>query len=428
MAAPPSGQRKALTTVQESRLVLYLDDELYKLSGAFESRHSGTSRLPTLDAFLQALLPLHAFILTIPAVPPSGALRIAYYLNLTSFIAPALDGYTILDETLDTLFETLARFDRGWVAVLRGDDWDSTAGRARSEQTMPTGGYAGGMRTTDRARLESLVKQIRAVLAISLGLPQFVPLENDPFLEMLQQRRDRPDLAGPLPSQFREISAMHDQDEDSASASQASTPSLLSDDTLASDADSAMSVDTVTDNLSVPRDNQGIVITSEADDTGDNDDGDDVDDVEFEEVAVADNGPSLSPRQFERERLPNAIVDPPEPDGSFEIHYEIPPPALHDGEITLENGATPIVGQRRGFDPDAEYPLSEEEGDPIVPRRRGRRSGSAAEDPEDDEEDDEVMEGSEEVDGIDDSTRERLKHVFELTERALTELRSADAQ
>merc|ERR1719487_2749987 len=119
------GRRKALTTGQESRLVRYLDDELYRLSGAFESRHSGTSRTPDLRSFLDALLPLHAFILTIPAVPPSAALRIAYYLNLTSFIAPALDGYTLLDETLDQLFDVLARFDRGWVAVLRGDDWDS---------------------------------------------------------------------------------------------------------------------------------------------------------------------------------------------------------------------------------------------------------------------------------------------------------------
>ncbi|GAA5965269.1 hypothetical protein JCM8115_002230 [Rhodotorula mucilaginosa] len=421
MAAAPR-QRKALTTAQESRLVRYLDDELYKFSGAFESRHSGTSRLPTLDAFLQALLPLHSFILTIPAVPPSAALRIAYYLNLTSFIAPALDGYTILDETLDTLFETLARFDRGWVAVLRGEDWDSTEGRARPAEEAPStsagpGKYAGGMRTTDRARLESLVKQIRAVLAISLGLPQFVPLENDPFLEMLQQRRDRPDLAGPLPNQFKQMLAADEgeQEADSLSASQASTPSLLTDDTLTSDSDSAMSVDTVTDDVAASDTGQPVVIMSEDDER--EDDGDDADDVEFEEVAVTTDTQS-SAHHFEREALPNAIVDPPDPDGSFEIHYEIPPPALHDGEITLEDGATPIVGQRRGFDPDAKYPLSEEEGDPIVPRRRGGSGGV-------DDEDDEAGEGEEE-DGIDDSTRERLKHVFELTEQALAELRRAE--
>lgn len=49
------GQRKALTTGQESRLVRYLDDELYRLSGAFESRHSGTSRTPDLRSFLDAV-------------------------------------------------------------------------------------------------------------------------------------------------------------------------------------------------------------------------------------------------------------------------------------------------------------------------------------------------------------------------------------
>jgi hypothetical protein len=42
-----------------------------------------------------------------------------------------------------------------------------------------------------------------------------------------------------------------------------------------------------------------------------------------------------------------------------------------------------------------------------------------------DDEDDEAGEGEEE-DGIDDSTRERLKHVFELTEQALAELRRAE--
>jgi hypothetical protein len=73
------------------------------------------------------------------------------------------------------------------------------------------------MRTTDRARLESLVKQIRAVLAISLGLPQFVPLENDPFLEMLQQRRDRPDLAGPLPNQFKQMLAADEGEQEADS-------------------------------------------------------------------------------------------------------------------------------------------------------------------------------------------------------------------
>lgn len=306
--------------------------------------------------------------------------------------------------------------------MLRGEDWDSTEGRARPAEEAPAsstsagpGNYAGGMRTTDRARLESLVKQIRGVLAISLGLPQFVPLENDPFLEMLQQRRDRPDLAGPLPNQFKQmLAAEGEQEPDSSSASQASTPSLLSDDTLTSDSDSAMSVDTVTDDVAASDTGQPVVIMSDDDER--EDDGDDADDVEFEEVAVTTDGQS-SAHHFEREVLPNAIVDPPDPDGSFEIHYEIPPPALHDGEITLEDGATPIVGQRRGFDPDTEYPLSEEEGDPIVPRRRGGSGGV-------EDEDDEAGEGEEE-DGIDDSTRERLKHVFELTEQALAELRLA---
>lgn len=50
-----TSQRKPLTTSQESRLVRYLDDELLKFSGAYESRHSGTSRLPDLSTFLDAV-------------------------------------------------------------------------------------------------------------------------------------------------------------------------------------------------------------------------------------------------------------------------------------------------------------------------------------------------------------------------------------
>lgn len=45
-----------LTPTQESRLIRYLDQELLRLSGGFESRHSGPSaRLPTLVSFLDAV-------------------------------------------------------------------------------------------------------------------------------------------------------------------------------------------------------------------------------------------------------------------------------------------------------------------------------------------------------------------------------------
>lgn len=373
---------------------------------------------------------MHAFILTIPAVPPSASLRVAYLLNLTSFIAPALDGYTILDETIEPLFDLLARFDRGWVAVLRGDDWDSSSGQARSAASDPTTAsgsslspkaFAGGLRTTDRARLDSLIKQIRSVLAISLGLPQFVPLETDPFLEMLRQRQ-RPDLIPPIPGIKRtrgEGGGINESDSADSADSAATT-----DDEAMSQSD-AMLVDSATDGVTTPSAGNGSESMSglETDDggavegslAGVEDDDEDVDDAEFEEVPVTAATPSSSSTRagFGPERLPNAMVDPPDPDGSFEIHYEVPPPTLHDGEVTLENGATPIVGQRKGFDPDEEYPLSEEEGDPIVPPQR--------------ESDGEIIrDGDEEEDGIDDSVRDRLKHVFELTLRALEEIRVAE--
>ncbi|TNY22520.1 hypothetical protein DMC30DRAFT_339541, partial [Rhodotorula diobovata] len=74
------------------------------------------------------LHPLIAFILSIPAAPPSHSLRVAYLLQLTGFLAPALDGYTLSDDALPQLWSALDRFDTGWVAVLSGQDWDSARG------------------------------------------------------------------------------------------------------------------------------------------------------------------------------------------------------------------------------------------------------------------------------------------------------------
>ncbi|GAA5835453.1 hypothetical protein JCM9279_004544 [Rhodotorula babjevae] len=381
-----------LTPTQESRLIRYLDQELLRLSGGFESRHSGRSaRLPTLASFLEAILPLLAFVLSIPAAPPSHSLRVAYLLQLTGYLAPACDGYTLDDASLPALFAALARFDHGWAAVLDGRDWDSARGAPAPAPSPSAPGApqaAAPLRTTDRVRLDSLVRDLQGVLAVSLGLPEFVPLENDPFQQVLRQR----DLAAP-----GGMSGPDGDDDEMDVASGAATPSLVSDASGAGDStdDDAMSVDTA---VATPSE------VIEADDDLDGNDEDDEDGVDFEEVLPASSShPSTS-----FSRLADAYADPPAADGSFELHFTgVPPPTLQDGELSLSGGQTPFVAQQRGFDPDAEYPLSEEEGEPIV------------------EGDDDDDEGHEHEDGMSDETRTRLEGVFERTLGLLRELRAA---
>ncbi|KPV75997.1 uncharacterized protein RHOBADRAFT_52999 [Rhodotorula graminis WP1] len=386
-----------LTATQESRLIRYLDQELLRLSGGFESRHSGPSaRLPTLASFLDTILPLLAFVLSIPAAPPSHSLRVAYLLQLTGYLAPACDGYTLDDSTLPHLFDALACFDHGWAAVLEGRDWDSARGAPAPPSPAPPqrDAHQGAppLRTTDRVRLDSLVRDLQGVLAVSLGLPEFVPLENDPFQQVLRQR----DLVAP--PRVSEPDERHDGDDEMELASGATTPSLMSDASTAGDPtdDDAMSLD-----ASVATPSEVI----NPDDALDGDNEDDEDGVDFEEVLPPSSSSSSFPSRTTtttNSRFPDAYADPPAADGSFSLHFTgVPPPTLQDGELSLAGGQTPFVAQQRGFDPDAEYPLSEEEGDPIV---------------EGDE--------HEQEDGMSDETKRRLEGVFERTQALLRELRT----
>ncbi|BGP13912.1 hypothetical protein JCM10213_002555 [Rhodosporidiobolus nylandii] len=382
--------RKPLTEAQEARLIRHLDQELLKLSGAYESRHALSSPLQTLGDFLDAIVPLHSFILSIPAAPPSSSIRVSYFLQLTGFLAPALDGYTLLDETLDHLFLVLSRFDAGWVAVLRGQEWDSSVGAARAGDSGSAGGE---MRTTDRVRLESLIKEIKAVLAVSLGLPEFVPLENDPFQELLKQQKGRS-----APVRLEELhtpasrQAQAGEDAEMQPASGSATPSLVSD----AGEDDSMSVDTA-----VATPSSASLASDLEEEEGS--------DSEFEEVAVS--GPPLTaplPSDYSSTAhllSVSAYADSPAADGSFAIHFTgPPPPTLQDGEVSLQGGTTPIVGQARGFDPDEEYPPEEEIGE---------RVGEGD------------VESEIEEDGIEEGVRERVNRVFEGAAAVLDELRTS---
>ncbi|GAA5888153.1 hypothetical protein JCM6882_000300 [Rhodosporidiobolus microsporus] len=378
--------RKALSSAQEARLIRHLDESLLQLSGKYEGRHGTSSPLQTLEDFLDALLPLLSFILTIPSAPPSSDIRIAYLLQLTGFLPPALDGYTILDHELDKLFNVLAQFERGWIAVLEVRDWDSARGQASEG---PGGG--GKMRTTDRVRLESLIKEIKAVLAISLGLPEFVPLENDPFQELLKQQEGRrqPVRLEDLKQPQREREAAEGEEAAMEPVSTASTPSLVPD------SDEAMSVDTA-----VATPSSASIVDDDGDEEGS--------DSEFEEVLPAADASTSAAMSLSSPTasLPTAYADAPSADGSFVLHFTgPPPPTLQDGELSLGQGETPIVGQSRGFDPDEEYPPEDEVGERVGEERMSE-------------------EEAETEDGMEESTRERVKAVFAEAEKVLARLRS----
>ncbi|GAA6024389.1 hypothetical protein JCM10207_003308 [Rhodosporidiobolus poonsookiae] len=383
--------RNPLSEQQENRLVRHLDQQLLQLSGHYESRHAASSPLQSLDTFLDAIVPLLSFILSIPAAPPSADIRIQYLLQLAGFLPAALDGYTLIDDTLPKLFDVLARFDAAFVAVLEGRDWDSSTGQAIDEPT--TGGK---MRTTDRVRLESLVKETKAVLAVSLGLPEFVPLENDPFQELLRMRDARKE-----PTRLEELRQPEREQVDAGeggaevemqpASSGMSTPSLVSD--SGGDDSDAMLLDTA---VATPPPLSASTFDGDDDDASDD---------EFEEVAVSSAAhlPATSSSVASLSD-PTAYADSPSADGSFTLHFTgPPPPTLQDGEVSLLEGQTPIVGQARGFDPDEEYPPEREVGERVGEDGEGE---------------------SEEEDGIEESTRERVKRVFERAERVLEALRA----
>lgn len=353
-----STSRKPLTTVQESRIIRHLDPALLDLSGAFESRHSSSSQCPALASFLDTLPSLLSLILSIPAAKPSGGLRVAYLLQLTGYLGPAVEGYPLNDESLDKLFQTIDEFDKGWETVLKGREHDkmSAQGSGGTFEVQP-------LRNTDLIRLKSLIQDLRQVLSSSLNLPEMVPLGINPFEQEIGV----------------DVRRRFGDDEE---AKVEETPELsMGEDEDTTDDDDSMSVDT---------------LQATADDEEDSD-------AEFEAVEIVSPPPSrhlsLSENSIEDTYI-SPSSDPEDSPGAFEIHFEgLPPPTLRDGEITINEGTTPIVGQRRGFDPDEEYPLEDEDEE----ERQGSDAGE---------------------DGADErkEIRERVKKVFERTEETLRKL------
>jgi hypothetical protein len=228
------------------------------------------------------------------------------------------------------------------------------------------GGYeVQSLRNTDLVRLKSLVQDLRQVLSSSLNLPEIVPLSINPFEQTLGV----------------DVRRRFGEDEENAMEQ---TPELSMGEDEETTEDEAMSIDDDTH----PARNTPLIAREEEEDEEDSD-------GEFEPVEIVSPSshlPPVYPNSINDDSYITSSSDPEDSPAAFEIHFNgPPPPTLTDGEISINSGETPIVGQRRGFDPDEEYPS---DGD-------------------------EESEGGEEEGGGRTEIREKVKSVFTRTEEVL---------
>ena len=127
-----------------------------------------SSTVPTLSDYLRESHTLLSLILQIPPFPPSSALRTTFLLRLTGDITGAITGYKPTPEVLSQLLDWLNDLDRGWLAVLRSQAWDTDTRSGVDVPTLenslqpPDGDTttsmpASPMSQTERARLRSLL-------------------------------------------------------------------------------------------------------------------------------------------------------------------------------------------------------------------------------------------------------------------------------
>ncbi|KAH6909116.1 hypothetical protein BKA70DRAFT_1222018 [Coprinopsis sp. MPI-PUGE-AT-0042] len=150
---PPNAsiRLKPLTSFQERRLINYLDDRWLELMRNFKKRSQQSSKLPTLNDYLEEARHLLALILQIPPVDPSTALRTTYLLRLTGDVLGSIVGYSVTRRVSDPfaiptsdnekptlslqdvrarlvdLVDFLDDLDQAWVAVLQSQAWDPSS-------------------------------------------------------------------------------------------------------------------------------------------------------------------------------------------------------------------------------------------------------------------------------------------------------------
>ncbi|OCH86184.1 hypothetical protein OBBRIDRAFT_738475 [Obba rivulosa] len=156
LAEPEHSQQlvRPLSSLQERKLVDYLEDQLLDVTRNFKKRSQPESTtLPTLSSYLTATHPLLSLILQIPPIDPSAALRTTLLLRLTGDVMSAIPGYVPDVQTLPQLLSWLDDLDNGWLAVLRGQAWDPETHTGVDPNTTP----ATPMSQTERTRLRSML-------------------------------------------------------------------------------------------------------------------------------------------------------------------------------------------------------------------------------------------------------------------------------
>lgn len=122
------------------------------------------TKLPTLSAYLDAMQKLLAFILQIPPVDPSTHLRTAFLLRLTGDVMISVPGYPPEMNELQLLLDFLDDLDQAWLAVLRSQIWDPSAGEG-VDLIVPVNQFEPGeppiksspVSQTERTRLRSVL-------------------------------------------------------------------------------------------------------------------------------------------------------------------------------------------------------------------------------------------------------------------------------
>jgi hypothetical protein len=69
----------------------------------------------------------------------------------------SVPGYTPDEKSLSTLLDWLQDMEKGWLAVLRSQRWDSTAGSGISLARLPDGARSTSLSQTERTRLKSIL-------------------------------------------------------------------------------------------------------------------------------------------------------------------------------------------------------------------------------------------------------------------------------
>ncbi|KAI0333125.1 hypothetical protein GY45DRAFT_1297813 [Cubamyces sp. BRFM 1775] len=153
--APPTRRLvHPLSPIQERKLIDFLEEKFLEVTRNYKKRSDPSSTLTTLQAYLEATHHMLSLILQIPPVDPNAPLRTSLLLRLTGEVLQSIPGYIPDTETLPLLLAWLNDLDHAWLAVIRGQGWDTEECRGIDVE-LPPGARCSPMSQTERTRLRS---------------------------------------------------------------------------------------------------------------------------------------------------------------------------------------------------------------------------------------------------------------------------------